>query len=213
MRTFITILNESDDGIAAALRVLSEYIRDNQHIDDWSGIAATLRANGYVEPITGTKYFRSIFHEPTGMDRDAHTTIGDMFEELQREVRFDLARTQSFTTSFDKAIDFIHATYHIVWYRPEWPTQSPDKLLADHGKHSIAVVYEVECDPSRIIWSMAGLKAFLPTLPPSPEREILHDIITDIWSGYGDTDEVMLDTSRGATIKGMTLYETDEHLV
>lgn len=216
MRKFIEIINESlsgQDDLARVLTALIEYIRDNSHRDDWWDIARQMRALGYVEPVRQTKYFRAIFHEPTEADRSTHATIGDLFAELQREARFDLARHQSFTVSFDQAIDFIHSTYNIVWYRPEWPTQSPDKLLGEHGKHSVAVVYEVEASPNQIIWSMAGLKAFLPNLPRTPEWEVLHDIITDIWTGYGHTDEVLIDTSKDVSIVGMTLYETDEHLI
>jgi hypothetical protein len=216
MRNYLDILNEgmalANDKIDDCLLTVAAYIRDNSHPDNWHRLAQTLREYGYSEPVKQNRFYRVLFHEPTEQDRAEHATIGDLYEELQREIRFDLNRVQGFTTSFDRAVDFIHGQYHIQWYRHEWPRQNSNKPLGEHGRHTVAVIYEVEVADRDILWTMRGLMEFLKALPRTGRGwDELHDILTDEWTGYGGDDEIVIDTSRGSRITGMVLYDSTEH--
>jgi hypothetical protein len=214
MRNWINLINEEQGGsrIDAALKAVATYIEHNTPPKDWYAISEMLREFGYQEPINQNEFFRAIFHEPTDLDRSQHATIGDFYAELEREVRFDLNRKQSFTTSLEKAVDFIHGTYHIQWYKIDWPTQNSNKPLDDHGKHSVAVVYQISVPSSSILWSIRGLRAFLKSIPSTgPGWDALRDILNDEWTGYGSSDEVFIDTSNGAHIVSLTLYDSDEY--
>jgi hypothetical protein len=215
MRKFIEIVEgAATDPVDQALALVAQYVTGNLAPHDWHEVAAVLRQSGYQEPMRGSSYFRAIFHQPTDLDRQKHTTIGQFFEELKAEVRFDLNRVQGFTTSLDNAIDFIHGQYHIQWYRAEWPHQTPDTLLGDHGRHNVAVVYEVEVDPANIIWSNRGLLDLLGRLPRTGQGwDKLKEALTNMWSGYASDDEVVIDTTTGARVLDMTLYDSDEHLI
>jgi hypothetical protein len=216
MRRYIEIVEQASasDKVDHALRCAADYISGNLAPTDWHALAETLREIGYHEPIAQTNFFRALSHDPSDLDRGKHITIGDFYAELEQEVRFDMNRVQGFTTSFDNAIEFIHGQNHIRWNRHEWPTQTPDKPLSDHGNHSVVVVYEVEADPSRIVWSDRGLQGLLRRLPRTgPGWDKLNEALNDMWSGYGNDDEVVIDAEQGVRITGMTLYDSEEHLI
>jgi hypothetical protein len=215
MRDFINIVREGQsetDRLDAVFDRIADYITANSALDDWHTPAAILREFGYKEPITQNRFFRAIFHYPTDSDRAEHATIGDLCADLQREIRFELDRVHGFTTSFDKAVDFIHGQYHIQWDRGEWPTQTPDKTLADHPlHHSVAVIYQVEIDPSHIVWSMRGLITMLKGMQTTGTGYERLQSALDVWDGYGADDEVVIDTAANAKLVGMEPYDTEEH--
>jgi hypothetical protein len=216
MRDFINIVREGQsetDRLDAVFDRIAKYTNENLYPDDWQMIATVLREFGYQETVRQGKFWRVLFHKISEEGRARHATIGDLYDEVEREIRFDLNRVQGFTTSFDNAVQFIHSQYNIQWDRHEWPTQSRAKPLVDHAKHhTLAVIYEVEAIPSRILWSMNGLLSFMKRMQSTGQGYVsLRDTLEDIWTGYGHDDEVVIDAHDGVRVVGMTMYDSDEH--
>ena len=197
-----------------AFQALADYIAHNEWLDSSRSVRATLRVNGYEEPVQQTTLFRALFHQITDQDRARHHTVGELFETLRREVRMDMNRSQGFSTSLERVMKvFVNGTLHISHYAEDWPVHHPEAPLAD--LKSIIVVYEVECNPEQIVFSMKGLKAFLKHVGNTGEGfESLLGALGDpepFGSGYGSDDEVFVDTRKGCHIADMHLYDVREH--
>ena len=190
-----------------ALGQIAEYIQHNAAVD-LRAASHVLHRHGYSEPAKGPTFFRALFHEVTAADREAFTTIADLYEHLKENIRFEMRHEQGFTTSEDAAINFVRGTLHISMHPHEFPDHRPEAPLS--GITSIIVIYEVTAPATSILFSMRGLNKLIETLPPSPGRDALDHSMNDVWDGYGADDEVVIDTANGCKIVGVTLYDTSD---
>lgn len=207
MRQYLDIINESSNAADEAMMEIGNYIQHNQGtvLKQQTDI---LKQAGYQEVMGAGRYFRVLFHTVTAEDKASHMTIGDLYDTLKRDVRFDMSRSeQGFTTSFQNAMDFANGT---LFHQGEPGFQHrPDDLIEKLWQ--IIICYEVAAPADAIIMSMRGLQAFLKTAKPGPGQAMLNHSLNDMYEGYGHDDEVVLDVSKGVKIVGMTLYNSDEN--
>jgi hypothetical protein len=205
MRKYIDIINEQVDPINWAMSAVANYIQHNADVD-LRRVSQVLKENGYEEPFSSGNYFRALFHFITDSDRHNFNTIGELFEFMKHNVRMELTRVQGFTTSLDHAIRFIESTLHISHDIGNFPVY--DKSATLEEIKDIVLVYEVKAHASQILLSMRGLKKFLEIAPDGQGKMALDHALNDLFEGYGSDDEVVIDTSKGAQIVTIRLYET-----
>ena len=58
---------------------------------------------------------------------------------------------------------------------------------------------------------MKGLQNFIKIVPDSYGKTQLHHALNDMWEGYGNDDEVMIDTGKNVKIIGVHLYSSDSY--
>lgn len=211
MRRWIDLFESTTDTrLDDCLGQIAEYLV-HHHDVDFATCAAILREFGYREPVTQTRFYRALFHEITDADRARHMTVGEFFDTLKREIRFEMRGVQACAATRTGAIQFVNSTYHIMWNRPDWPTQDPSTPMADRTQ-AVVVVYEIETPPGAVQFSTHGLVAFLDEVPQAARGEgwrKLHDAYHDLWATKLGEEEVLVETSQGCRIVDMELYETD----
>lgn len=198
---------ESVDIIDSTMQEIADYIQHNQHTN-LSAHAATLKSAGYAEPFGAGRYYRALFQQVTEQDKEKHLTIGDLFDTIKQDIRIDMSLgVQGFTTSEEEAMHFINGQ---LFYRGEYAYQHSKNDLIEKLR-DIVVVYEVEAPADAIIMSMRGLQAFIKTVPHGPGYVALNHSLNDMHEGYGQDDEVMIDSTKGVRVLGVHLYDSDLH--
>ncbi len=208
MRDYLKLVTESQDAVDAAMNDLGNYIRHNEHVD-LGACASVLKAAGYVEPFKAGTYYRVIFHDITAEDRQKFMTMGEVYDAIKANPRYELGRgVEGFTTSMDAAEEFARGQ---LWHTDRNNlAHHPNVLLSDLEKRhwSIVMIYEVAAPESSIVLSMRGLQAMLQQTPPGPGHDNLNYGLNDQWDGYARDDEVMIDTG-GVRVIGVHLYSFD----
>jgi hypothetical protein len=72
-----------------AMMEIGNYIQHNQSVDLQHN-ADILKQAGYQEVMGADRYYRVLFHTVTPQDKEQHMTIGDLYDTLKRDVRFDI---------------------------------------------------------------------------------------------------------------------------
>jgi hypothetical protein len=216
MRDFIRIVQESleqGNQLNAALSALAEYMVHG-HDCDFHAVEAVLKKFGYTEPTHQTRFYRALFHEP--LEHDLSKTVGEYADELSQTMKqwFDWDRVQAFARTPDAALNFIHSTYHVMWDRAEWPTQTAAKPLSQHGTHSVVIIWEFQVAPAQIVLSTQGLLPFMKLVKGTPGAsmgwEALDDALHDLHMHRKAEDEVLIDTSSNCQMIGYRIYNSDE---
>jgi hypothetical protein len=206
VRAYIDIINEAvADPLDQAMQTIADYIQNNQ-ASDFVPAMRILKQHGYQEQFGSGNYWRALFHSLTPEDM-THENVGDLFETLKSGIRMDMKGHQSFTTSFDKAWDFVRRTIHVV-HGANPPEHTADTPL--EGLKNIIIIYEVVAPAGVIVFSMRALSAFLDTVEEHGAGwTALDHCLHDMWEGYYSDDEVMIDTAHGVSLKSVHLYSSD----
>lgn len=208
MRQYLNLVSESHDTVDSALNEIGDYVRHNELVDLRSA-ANVLKSAGYVEPFKAGNYYRVIFHDLTDQDRQQFMTLGDVYDAIKANPRYELGRgIEGFTTSMDNAEVFARGQ---LWHtdRENLAHHSNVPLSALDKRHwSIVMIYEVFAPQEAIVASMRGLQAFLKVTPPGPGHNNLNHGLNDHSDGFMRDDEVMIDTSH-VKVVGVHLYSFD----
>lgn len=208
MRDYLNLVTESHDAVDAAMNELGDYIRHNAHTD-LAAAANVLKSAGYVEPFKAGTYYRVIFHDITAEDRQKFMTMGEVYDAIKANPRYELGRgVEGFTTSYENAEEFARGQ---LWHTDrENLAHHEDVLLSNLGERhwSIVMIYEVAAPAEAIVLSMRGLQGLLKVTPPGPGHDNLNRGLNDQWDGYSRDDEVMIDTGAVRVI-GVHLYSFD----
>ncbi len=208
MRDYLKLVTESHDAVDTAMNELGDYIRHNAHTDI-TAAANVLKSAGYVEPFKAGTYYRVIFHDITAEDREQFMTMGEVYDAIKANPRYELGRgVEGFTTSMERAEEFARGQ---LWHTDrENLAHHEDVLLSNlEERHwSIVMIYEVAAPNEAIVLSMRGLQGLLRVTPPGPGHDNLNHGLNDQWDGYSRDDEVMLDTGSVRVI-GVHLYSFD----
>lgn len=106
MRQYLDLVTESHDAVDAAMNKLGDYIRHNASADI-GACAVVLKSAGYVEPFKAGTYYRVIFHDITAEDRETFMTMGEVYDAIKANPRYELGRgVEGFTTSMERAEEF-----------------------------------------------------------------------------------------------------------
>ena len=204
MRQYIDIIKEHSDALNYAFEQLANYIQHNSQINAHK-VSSILHQHGYVELFGTGNYFRALLHDTP------HTngTLADVFPSFKNEIKMTLGNPQGFTTSLEKAEQFVNGTFHTTYGHEKFPIHNLNTPLKD--LRSISIIYEVNAPADSILFSMKGLQRFMKTTPDSSGKDQLHHALNDMWEGYGSDDEVMIDTSKNVKIIGVHLYSSDSY--
>jgi hypothetical protein len=203
MRRYIDIIREAMDPLDVALGQVAAYIQHNDG-SDLEQAVRVLHQHGYREPTSKSRFFRALFHDITVDDHQKCNTVGELFQEMKRTIPFRMGGLQGFTMTEEEAVDFVKRTLHISYDVP--PLHHANMPVADIKQ--IIIVYAVEAPQSSVMFSMAGLKPFLKMAPTGPGKTALEHSLFDMWEGYESDNEVVIDTTAGVRVVGMSLYDS-----
>ena len=204
MRRYMDIITENSDLLEFAFGKLADYIQHNTPIDNHR-ISMILHQHGYLEPFGAGKYFRALLHDVPQKEG----TLADIFPSFQNEIKMTMGNPQGFTTSLKKAEQFVNGTFHTSYGHEKFPIHNLNTPLKN--LQSIAIIYEVIAPSDSILFSMKGLQNFIKIVPDSYSKTQLHHALNDMWEGYGNDDEVMIDTGKNVKIIGVHLYSSDSY--